>query len=117
MAKSFGDNFWDEIESHRAKNKIDDPFEIGKVVSEDPLIIEIEGLPLYRDNLYINPHLLDWDEKVYAQTTVVDLHSHEIHSIHHYSKLKKDVHVACYGIDYNEVGKTYQKYVVLEVVE
>lgn len=117
MAKTPGDIFWDEIEKHSKKNQIDDPFGIGKVVSENPLIIEIEGLYLYKDNLYINPHLLAWDEEVHAKTTTVDLHSHEVFLIHHYSKLKLGTHVACYGIDYNEVGKTYQKYVVMEVVE
>lgn len=117
MPKSFGDKFWDEIEKHRDKNKIDNPFEIGKVISEDPLIIEIEGLPLYRDNLYINPHLLAWEEEVKATTTTVAEHNHQIMIIKHFSKLKVGVHVACYGIDYNDVGKSYQKYVVLEVIE
>lgn len=117
MPKSFGDKFWDEIEKHRDKNKIDDPFEIGKVISEDPLIIEIEGLPLYRGNLYINPYLLAWEEEVNAITTTVAEHNHQIISIQHFSKLKENVHVVCYGIDYDEVIKSYQKYVVLEVVE
>ncbi|AGF56470.1 hypothetical protein B0P06_005261 [Clostridium saccharoperbutylacetonicum] len=117
MPKSFGDQFWEEIEKHRSKNKIDEPFEIGKVISEDPLIIEIEGLPLYRNNLYINPSLLPWDEEVKAITTTVSEHNHQIILIQHFSKLKIDSYVACYGIEYNDISKTYQKYVVLEVVQ
>ena len=117
MAKTPGDIFWDEIEKHRDKNKIDDPFEIGRVVSLDPLIIEIEGLPLYTNNLYINPYLLSWDESVNVTTSTNDNHSHTIATIHHESKLKVGVSVACYGIEYNDVGKTYQKYTVLGVVE
>lgn len=117
MSKSFGDQFWDEIEKHRYKNKIDGPFEIGMVVSENPLVIEIEGLPLYRENLYINHYLLAWDESVNIATSTNNDHSHTIFTIHHDSKLKLGSSVSCYGIEYNEIGKTYQKYVVLEVVE
>lgn len=119
MSKTFGDKFWDEIESHRDKNKIDDPFGIGKVVSVDPLIIELDGLPLYKDNLYINKHLLPWREYCTGLTTVAGSppHSHGLVYINHPSKLILESHVVLYGIDYNEDGKTYQKYVVLEVVE
>jgi len=117
MSKTFGDKFWDEIESHSKKNKIDDAFEIGKVTSEGPLTIEIAGLLLYINNIYINPYLLSWDESVNVTTSTNDNHSHTIATIHHESKLKVGVSVACYGIEYNDVGKTYQKYTVLGVVE
>lgn len=119
MAKSFGDKFWDEIEKHRDRNKIDHPFGIGIVVSEKPLIIELEGLPLYKNNLYINKHLLEWTEYCTGLTTVAGspAHSHGLVYINHPSKLTLGSHVCMYGLDYNDVGKTYQKYVVLEVVE
>lgn len=117
MTKTYGDRFLDVVEGHNKKNKIDDPFEIGTVVAESPLTIEIEGLPLYRENLYINPYLLSWDETVNITTSINENHSHTITTINHSSKLIVGVLVACYGIEYNEVGKTYQKYVVTEVVE
>lgn len=118
MSKSFGDKFWDEIEKHRDKNKIDDPFGIGKVVSDKPLIIELDGLPLYENDIYINKHLLEWTEYCTGLTTVAGSppHSHGLVSIKHPSKLILGCHVALYGLDYNEVGKSYQKYVVLEVI-
>ena len=34
-------------------------FEIGKVISLNPLEINCSGLPLYKENLYINPDLLE----------------------------------------------------------
>jgi len=34
-------------------------FEIGKVISLNPLEIICDGLPLYKENLYINPDLLE----------------------------------------------------------
>lgn len=119
MPKSFGDKFWDEIEKHRDKNKIDTPFGIGRVTSVDPLIIELDGLPLYTKDLYINKHLLPWREYCTGLTTVggSPAHTHGLVYINHPSKLILESYVCMYGIDYNEVGKTYQKYVVLEVVE
>ena len=116
MTKSFGDRFWDEIDKQSKKNTTDDAFAIGEITSEDPLIIEIEGLPLYVNNLYINSYLLSWDESVNITTSTNDNHSHTIATIHHDSKLRVGTPVACYGIEYNEVGKTYQKYVVMEVI-
>lgn len=115
MAKTPGDLFWDEIEKHNKKNAVDDAFEIGKVTSLDPLIVEIEGLPLYKSNLYINPYLLSWSEQVNITTSIND--NHTMATINHESRLKVGALVVCYGIEYNEVGKTYQKYVVMEVVE
>ncbi len=116
MSSSF-DEFWNSIDLQQKKNTVDEPFEIGKVVSIDPLVIELEGLPLYRNNLYINPYLLAWDEEVNILTSVNNEHSHDITIIHHYSKLKIGSNVACYGIDYDKQGETYQKYCVLGVIE
>ncbi|WP_252238978.1 DUF2577 family protein [Clostridium sp. VAP51] len=116
MASPF-DEFWNSIDSQQEKNMIDEPFGIGKVTSIDPLVIELEGLPLYKNNLYINPYLLAWDEEVNISTSVNNEHSHNVTIIHHYSKLKVDVRVTYYGIDYDKQGETYQKYCVLGVIE
>ncbi|NFS76577.1 DUF2577 domain-containing protein [Clostridium botulinum] len=116
MASPF-DEFWNVIDNQQKKNMIDEPFEVGKVTSLDPLVIELEGLPLYKNNLYINPYLLAWDEEVNISTSVNNEHSHNITIIHHYSKLKIGVKVVCYGIEYDKQGKTYQRYWVLEVIE
>ncbi|MBY6977142.1 DUF2577 domain-containing protein [Clostridium botulinum] len=116
MSSSF-DEFWNSIDLQQKNNTIDEPFEIGKVTSIDPLVVELEGLPLYKKNLYINPHLLAWDEEVNITTSMNDKHSHTITTIHHRSKLKLGLNVACYGINYDEQVKTYQKYCVLEVLE
>ncbi|AIY80938.1 hypothetical protein U728_1071 [Clostridium botulinum 202F] len=115
MASSF-DEFWNVIDNQQKKNMIDEPFEVGKVTSLDPLVIELEGLPLYRNNLYINPYLLAWDEEVNIKTSINNEHSHTISIIQHHSKLKLGSNVACYGIGYDESGKTYQKYCVLGVI-
>jgi ankyrin repeat protein len=98
------------------KNIIEDGFTIGKVTNLDPLTIDVEGLPLYRSNLYINPYLLEWDEQVDITTSTVDNHSHTITTIHHPSKLKNDNLVAMYGIEYDSDGKSYQRYCVFCVL-
>ncbi|WP_315074062.1 DUF2577 family protein [uncultured Clostridium sp.] len=115
--KSSFDRFWDNIESHYKSIQIDAPFEIGEVISEVPLIIRLGELSLNSDNLYINPYLLAWDEKVNITTSTVEDHNHTISIIHHDSKLKVGNSIVCYGIEYNEQGKTYQRYCLLEVIE
>ncbi|KFX58447.1 hypothetical protein KU40_05295 [Clostridium botulinum] len=115
MIASVFDEFWNSIDLQQKNNTIDEPFEIGKVTSIDPLVIELEGLPLYKNNLYINMYLLAWDEEVNISTSVSNEHNHTISTIHHYSKLKIGSNVACYGIEHN--GIAYQRYIVLGVVE
>jgi hypothetical protein len=112
-----GKMFLQAIDTQTQKNLIDDGFTIGKVVTLDPLTIDVEGLPLYRTNLYINPYLLEWDEQVDITTSTVDNHSHTITTIHHPSKLKDGNLVAMYGIEYDSSGKSYQRYCVLNVLE
>lgn len=34
-------------------------FQIGKIITIDPLVINLDGLPLYNENLYINSNLLE----------------------------------------------------------
>jgi hypothetical protein len=98
------------------KNLIDDGFTIGRVTNLDPLTIDVEGLPLYINNLYINKHLLEWDEQVNIDTSTVDNHSHTITTIHHPSKLEIGNLVSMYGIEYDSSGKSYQRYCVLDVL-
>lgn len=114
--KSFGDFFWDSIDKQQNENTRDDPAEIGKVISLEPLVIEIDGTPLNSNRFYINPYLLAWDEKVNITTSSALDHNHNISVINHPSKLQIGSYVYCYGIEYNSISKSYQKYIVLEVV-
>jgi hypothetical protein len=108
--------YLDVINAQFQKNAIDDGFTIGQIISLDPLTIEVEGLPLYESNLYINKYLLAWDETVNIETSVVDDHSHSISIIHHPSKLIVGYSVALYGVEWDTDGKTYQKYCLLDVL-
>ncbi|MBW6408960.1 DUF2577 domain-containing protein [Clostridium weizhouense] len=114
MASSF-DEFWNSIDLQQKKNTVEEPFKIAEVTSIDPLVVELEGLPLYKNNLYINPYLLAWYEEVNIITSTNDNHNHTISTIYHYSKLKIGSNVVCYGIEHN--GTEYQRYVVLGVIE
>ncbi|NFT97979.1 DUF2577 domain-containing protein [Clostridium botulinum] len=116
MSSSF-DEFWNSIDLQQKKNTVDEPFEVGKVTSLDPLVIPPDGLPLIRNNLSITPYLPALDEEVNIKTSINNEHSHTISIIQHHSKLKLGSNVACYGIGYDESGKTYQKYCVLGVIE
>ena len=73
--------------------------EIGFIVSVSPLQVKVKGLPLESKNIYINPDLLEHDEKVNCTTTINNEHSHSILNIHHYCKLKKDDMVAIIEMD------------------
>ncbi len=112
--KSFGDFFWDSVDRQQAKNTKDENMEIGKVINESPLIVKVDGLDLYIKDLYINPHLLEWDEPVHAYTTIAGSppHRHEVLKIHHYNKLKVGVYVQLYGVEWNDKSKTYQRYIL-----
>jgi hypothetical protein len=98
------------------KNSIEDGFTIGKVISIDPLTIDVEGLPLYEKDLNINKYLLAWDETVNITTSTVNDHSHTINIIHHLSKFNINDSVAMYGIEYDDDGKSYQRYCVLAIL-
>lgn len=102
------------------KNMIDDGFCIGKVINIDPLIIEIDGLKLYEKDLYINKYLLPWREYCNSSgLTTKDgtpAHTHRLVYIDHPSKFAVGYSVAMYGMEWNNEGKTYQKYCVLEVI-
>lgn len=116
MPKSKAEIFLDMLNKQQEKNTKDEAMEIGKVTSLEPLVIEIEGLPLYSNNILINPYLLAWDEEVNITTSTSSDHSHDISIIHHSSKLQVGSNVYCYGTEYNSEGKSYQRYIVLEVV-
>lgn len=98
-------------------NIADEPMEVGKVTSVDPLIVEVGGLPLYETNLYINKYLLAWDEEVNIVTSIDNEHSHTINEIHHLSKLNINDYVCLYGVEWNSMGKTYQKYHLINVIK
>ncbi len=117
MPKSRAEIFLGILNTQQEKNTKDEPMEIGKVISLEPLEIEIEGLPLYSNNILINPYLLEWNEEVNITTSIAADHTHNISIIHHPSKLKIGSYVYCYGTEYNDAGKSYQKYIVLEVVK
>ena len=112
--KKFGDFFWDSVDRQQMKNTKDENMEIGKVINENPLIVKVDGLNLFSKDLYINPHLLDWDEPVHAYTTYAGdpLHRHEVLEIHHYNKLKVGVYVQLYGIEWDDKAKSYQRYIL-----
>jgi hypothetical protein len=110
-------DFFNVINNEFKNNIIDPPMEIGKITSINPLIIDLGGLPLYEDNLYINRYLLPWDEEVDVTTTVVQGHSHKVLLIHHPSKLKVGYYVGLYGLEWDETGKTYQKYHLIDVIK
>lgn len=116
MPKSKAEIFLDMLNKQQQKNTKDEAMEIGKVTSLNPLVIEIEGLPLYSNNILINPYLLAWDEEVNITTSISSDHSHNISTIHHNSKLQIGSNVYCYGAEYNSEGKSYQRYIVLEVI-
>lgn len=111
-------DFLNIMDIQQKNNTIDDPMEIGKITSISPLIVEVEGLPLYEGNLYINKYLLDWDETVDIITSAngTDSHTHTITNIHHPSKLQIGYYVGLYGVEWNSVGKTYQKYHLIDVI-
>lgn len=116
MARTIGDEYLDFFDSYKKSLDIDDAMDIGKVVNLEPLKIKIDGLVLDEDNLVINPYLKQWTETVNAHTTTNLDHSHTVINITHPSKLNINTKVFCYGFEYDEVAKTYQRYYVLEVV-
>jgi hypothetical protein len=104
--------FFDVINSEQKDNTVDEPMEIGIVTNLSPLTIEVGGLPLYTSNLYINKYLLAWDENV--TITYGDNTSQSV--IHHPSKFQVGYYVGLYGLEWNEAGKTYQKYHVIDII-
>lgn len=104
------------IDTQFQKNIIEDGFVIGKVINLNPLTIDVGGLPLYENNLYINKYLLAWDEQVNINTSIVDNHSHTIDVIHHLNKFNVGDLVALYGMEYDKDSKSYQRYCVLCII-
>ena len=117
MAKTIADKFWDEIDNYTNENSIPDAMDTGVIVSENPLRIKIDDLVLGESKLKINPYLKEWTEEVNAHTTENSSHSHSILTITHPSKLKIGKQVFCYGYEYNEDSKSYQKYIILAIIE
>lgn len=116
MRTSF-DEFWEYIDKNNKETLPEDAMYIGHIINEHPLQIKIDDLVLGESKLKINPYLKEWTEEVNAHTTTTLDHSHSVLSITHPTKLKKGKQVFCYGFEYNEESKSYQRYVVLEVIE
>ena len=119
MAKSIGERFVDIMNKNQKKNTIEDACVIGKIVSINPLIIDVNGLQLYKDDLLINKHLLEWEEVVNITTSINKEHSHMITTIHHPSKLNIGDFVSLYGQEPDEVSErgSYQKYILQYVLK
>jgi hypothetical protein len=105
--------FFDILGNEIKDNTLDEPMEIGKVTNLSPLTIEVNGLPLYESNLDINKDLLAWDEIV---SIAYESNTNQTATIHHPSKLQIGNYVALYGMEWNELGKTYQKYQLMYVI-
>ena len=116
MAKNSGDLFLDFLDDYQKQTEKDEAVNIGKIINEVPLQVRIDGLVLDESDLMINPYLREYTEQVNAITTEVSEHSHTVVNITHLSKLKINKKVFCYGFEYDESSKTYQKYYVLEVM-
>lgn len=93
---------WEEIflrtASKESKDSIEfNEIEIGRVVSVEPLQIMVKDLPLFRNNVYINPDLLEHEKEI------ID---NDRNSIQFKTSLKADDLVAV-------VGTSIKKYIVL----
>ena len=93
---------WEEIMlktvSRESKDSIElNEIEIGRVISVEPLQIMIKDLPLFRNNLYINPDLLEHTKEIV---------SNDNDTIRFKTSLKADDLVAVCGTSLN-------KYIVL----
>lgn len=118
---SFGDFMVDFMKKQCAINTAEEELCLGKVISESPLIIQLNTseMPLYEDDLIISKNLKEYDEPVLYTTNVSGIHSHTISYIHHYSKLTKGTNVILYGINPSEAKyaskSTYQQHIVLGI--
>ena len=111
------DEFWDYIDKNNKETLAEDAMFIGNIINIQPLQIKIDDLVLGESKLKINPYLKEWTEEVNAHTTEDSSHSHSILTITHPSKLKIGKQVFCYGYEYNEDSKSYQKYIILAIIE
>ena len=111
------DEFWDYIDKNNKETLAEDAMFIGNIINIQPLQIKIDDLVLGESKLKINPYLKEWTEEVNAHTTENSSHSHSILTITHPSKLKIGKQVFCYGYEYNEDSKSYQKYIILAIIE
>lgn len=93
---------WEEIflrtASKESKDSIElNEIEIGRVISVNPLQIMVKDLPLFRNNVYINPDLLEHQREIISK---------ESSSIRFKTALKADDLVTL-------VGTKTNKYIVL----
>ena len=119
MAKTNGELFVELMENSIKSNRIEDAMNIGKVINLSPITIKIGELIIYPKDYTINPYLLPWREYCDGLTEVGGSppHTHGMVYIDHPSKIKFNSLVTCYGIDWDEESKSYQKYLILEVIK
>ena len=100
---------------NQRKNTLEDAFTKGKIISVNPLIIDVQGLALNENDLDINKYLLAWDEEV----IISDSYDSYSRTIHHPSKLHVGDYVGLYGLnpDSNTAKGTYQKYILEYVLK
>jgi hypothetical protein len=101
------------MDTHLEQNTKDEPMEIGQVTSINPFTIKIGDLCLYSSYLYISKYMFAWDENVIITNS--DNTTSTI-SIHHPSKVNVGDYVGLYGLEWNDIGKTYQRYYVLNII-
>lgn len=106
------------MDDNNSYNTLEDAFTMGKITSVAPLIIKVQNLPLYEEDLIIPYYLNAYTDQVNITTSTNDNHNHNISSIHHPSKFELNRIVCLYGIEPDSKNKhgSYQRYVVLGVL-
>ena len=119
MAKTKGDMFLDLFENTINRTRIEDAMYIGIVVNMSPIRIKIGELILEEEDFTINPYLLPWREYCDGLTKEggYPTHTHGMVYLDHPCKFKLGSEVTCYGMNWDDSGKTYQNYLVLEVIK
>lgn len=119
MPLSNGERLLNIMTKNQRRNTLEDAFTIGKIISVNPLIVDVGGLQLTERNITINKFLLEWDETVDITTSTNDSHSHTITTIHHPTKLNIGDYVSLYGQSPDEQSAkgSYQKYVLQYVLK
>lgn len=120
MANKIQDKLRSMMRNEQTKNAIPDALCFGRIVQENPIVIMLnDKIPLEINDLIIPEDLLEHTEQVTATTSTnggTYSHSHTVTSITFPSKLKEGKLVVLYGLQYKEISRTYQKYLVLKVI-
>lgn len=119
LSNKLKDSLRKVISDEQRRNIIPDALCFGKIENVNPLCILVNGkLPLYSENLIIPSDVLEHTEKVYARTSTNGEHSHNhtVTEITFPSQLEIGKFVVLYGLQYREISKSYQKYILMKVV-